>query len=145
MVAYSWTKLLLDRSTPVTHYDAILEDAAGMGIFKLPEGQTAVQVVAEFLSHVYHHIIGAIAKQIKDATLQITPLEFWFTVPAIWSDDAKDATMKAALRAGFATRCGHVQDKIFLITEPEAAAITALRKSTRDGSSVKVSSSPACL
>jgi molecular chaperone DnaK (HSP70) len=142
MVAHSWTKLLLDRGTPLTQFDDALEEVAGMGIFKQPPGKSAIQVVADYLSKVYNHILQAIAKQITEATLQITPLEFWFTVPAIWSDEAKHATLQAAHIAGFGTRPGNVEDKINLITEPEAAAIAALRKTTTDGMgpSVKVSS-----
>ncbi|KAJ0417519.1 hypothetical protein BJY00DRAFT_325500 [Aspergillus carlsbadensis] len=133
MVAQSWTKLLLDRGTPLTRFDDALEEAAGMGIFKLPPGKSAIQVVADYLSKVYDHILRSIAKQITEATLQITPLEFWFTVPAIWSDQAKDATLQAVRLAGFATRSGSVQDEINLITEPEAAAIAALRKTNAAG------------
>jgi molecular chaperone DnaK (HSP70) len=39
------------------------------------------------------------------------------TVPAIWSDDAKNLTRLAATRAGIPG------DKLNLITEPEAAAL----------------------
>ncbi|KAL2851693.1 hypothetical protein BJX68DRAFT_265937 [Aspergillus pseudodeflectus] len=138
MVAHSWTKLLLDRGTPLTQFDDALEEAAGMGIFKQPPGKSAIQVVADYLSKVYNHILQAIAKQITEATLQITPLEFWFTVPAIWSDEAKHATLQAARLAGFGTRPGNVEDKINLITEPEAAAIAALRKTTTDGMGASV-------
>ncbi|KAL3449873.1 hypothetical protein BJX65DRAFT_305887 [Aspergillus insuetus] len=140
MVAHSWTKLLLDLGTPLTQFDDALEDAAGMGIFKLPPGKSAIQVVADYLSNVYRHILQAIAKQITEATLQITPLEFWFTIPAIWSDEAKHATLQAARLAGFGTRPGNAEDKINLITEPEAAAIAALRKAATDGMGASVRS-----
>jgi molecular chaperone DnaK (HSP70) len=142
MTAYTWTKLLLDQDTPLTKYDdAALEDASGMGILRLPEGKGAVEVVSDFLSEVYKHILKTIAKQITEETLRITPLEFWFTVPAIWSDRAQDATRKAARLAGFGNTPGRSDDKIFMITEPEAAAIAALKKTTTDGlgASVKVS------
>lgn len=39
------------------------------------------------------------------------------TVPAIWSDSAKDLTRQAACRAGFP------DDSLVLISEPEAAAL----------------------
>jgi molecular chaperone DnaK (HSP70) len=44
-------------------------------------------------------------------------MSYIITVPAIWSDMAKNLTRKAASRAGFP------DDKITLITEPEAAAL----------------------
>jgi hypothetical protein len=75
MTAYSWTKLLLDRNTPLTKYDDTkLEDASGMGILRLPEGKNAVDVVSDYLSEVYQHILKTIAKRITEETLSITPL-----------------------------------------------------------------------
>jgi hypothetical protein len=139
MTEYSWTKLLLDQNSPLTRYDdAALEGASRSGILKLPEGKSAVEVVSDYLSDVYQHILTAIAKQITDETLAITPLEFWFTVPAIWSDQAQSAMRTAARTAGFGGRPG---DNIFLISEPEAAAVAALRKYTTNsmGGSVRVS------
>ncbi|OJJ58314.1 hypothetical protein ASPSYDRAFT_1179147 [Aspergillus sydowii CBS 593.65] len=133
MMSYSWTKLLLDRGTPLTSYDAALEGAVAIGMFRLPEDKDAVQVASDFLSGVYEHILTTIAKQITEEALKLTPLEFWFTVPAIWSDEAKNSTLEAARKAGFGSRKGNIQDTICLIPEPEAAAIAALRRSVNDG------------
>ncbi|TVY15152.1 Heat shock protein [Lachnellula arida] len=58
------------------------------------------------------------------ATFKITPMECWITLPAIWSDEAKDATLAAAKKAGFGNREG---DEVFTIAEPEAAAIATLK------------------
>jgi hypothetical protein len=147
MLSYSWTKLLLDQGTPLTQYDdSTLETASQTGILKLPTGKTAVDVVADYLSEVYQHILKTISKNITEADLRITPLEFWFTVPAIWSDRALDATRTAAQRAGFGKSSLRPMDQIFLISEPEAAAVTALKKYTTSsmGGSVKVSASLVC-
>ncbi|KAF3479675.1 uncharacterized protein GIQ15_06651 [Arthroderma uncinatum] len=134
MTAYSWTKLLLDGNTPLTKFDdATLEDASAMGIMGLPEGKSAADVVADFLTEVHDHIFKLIEKQITEETLRITPVEYWFTVPAIWSDQAKAHTKQAAQRAGFGSSLARPDDKIFMITEPEAAAIAALKKTTTDG------------
>ncbi|KAL2673962.1 hypothetical protein Neosp_012408 [[Neocosmospora] mangrovei] len=54
------------------------------------------------------------------------PVDFWLTVPATWSDAAKRLTMEAARDAGFASR---PNDRVRLITEPEAAAHLALKSS----------------
>jgi hypothetical protein len=142
MTAYSWTKLLLDKHTPLTRYDdAALEGASGAGILKLPAGRDAVGVVSDFLREVYHHILAIITKQFTEEALRITPIEFWFTVPAIWSDLAIDATRTAAERAGFGKSLWRPNDSIHMITEPEAAAIAALNRTTNDRleASVKVS------
>lgn len=50
-------------------------------------------------------------------------MQFWITVPAMWSDAAKTATIEAAQAAGFGSR---VMDTIHIITEPEAAALSVL-------------------
>ncbi|OAX80402.1 hypothetical protein ACJ72_05262 [Emergomyces africanus] len=128
MTAFSWTKLLLDQNAPLSKYDDPgLEKASEIGILRLPEGKRATDVVSDYLSEVYHHILQRIGKQITEDTLRATPLEFWFTVPAIWSDQAQNATVNAARQAGFGTR---PNDEIFLISEPEAAAIASLKKYT---------------
>jgi len=62
---------------------------------------------------------------VSAATLNMTPMECWVTLPAIWSEEAKNATLQAAKRAGFGSRPG---DEIFTIAEPEAAAIATLKK-----------------
>ena len=50
------------------------------------------------------------------------PTEFIITVPAIWSDRAKDITRLCAVEAGM----GRTRGEIHLIREPEAAGIYAL-------------------
>lgn len=142
MTSYSWTKLLLDQHTPSTHYDdTTLEDASGTGILRLPDGKDAIEVTSDFLSELYRHILKMITKQFTEEALCITSLEFWFTVPAIWSDQAKDATREAARLASFGDSPSRPHDKISMITEPEAAAIAALKRTTSDGleASAKVS------
>ncbi|KAL4942784.1 hypothetical protein BDV06DRAFT_211602 [Aspergillus oleicola] len=129
MVSYAWTKLLLDRGTPLTKYDdSALEAASNIGMMLLPENKSPEVLVGDYLAEVYEHILKKIAKSITEETLRVTPIEFWFTVPAIWSDRAQGATRDAAQRAGFAGTLRRPSDRLFLITEPEAAAISVLRK-----------------
>ncbi|CAD0083296.1 unnamed protein product [Aureobasidium vineae] len=54
--------------------------------------------------------------------IENTDIEWIVTVPAIWSDTAKDATLKAAQMAGLGR-----SSKLSLVTEPEAAAIYAFK------------------
>jgi molecular chaperone DnaK (HSP70) len=60
-------------------------------------------------------------------------LKYVVTVPAVWSDKAKDATLQAAIIAGIETK------QIFLVSEPEAAALHSLQ--TIQPNSVAVRSS----
>lgn len=52
----------------------------------------------------------------------MTKTQFVLTVPAVWSDAAKDATLKAAEKAGMGAR-----GELKLISEPEAAAVYTLK------------------
>ncbi|KAF9346263.1 hypothetical protein BGX26_002250 [Mortierella sp. AD094] len=47
---------------------------------------------------------------------------YCLTVPAMWSDKAKDVMRKAAVRAGLITGDDH-PDRLLLVSEPEAAAL----------------------
>jgi len=73
------------------------------------------------------------------ATYDMTPMECWITLPAIWSEEAKDATLNAAKKAGFG---GRPIDEVYTIAEPEAAAIATLKRYSGPNTlnSVKVSS-----
>ena len=50
-------------------------------------------------------------------------IEYVLTVPAIWTDSAKDLMVKAAINAGF----GKHRRNFNLVSEPEAAAAYTLR------------------
>ncbi|KAG0269289.1 hypothetical protein DFQ27_004152 [Actinomortierella ambigua] len=52
---------------------------------------------------------------------------YCLTVPAMWSDRAKDTMRKAAVRAGIIKDDDH-PDRLMLVTEPEAAALYCARK-----------------
>lgn len=136
MISYSWTKLLLDKTAPATAHDIPPQaNSEGTGMLKLPAGKMAEDVAADYLREVCNWTMQQLVKRISQEVLDVTPLEFWFTVPAIWSDGAKDATRTAARAAGFGTR---LDDKIFMIPEPEAAAIATLKNLTHDGSTTQV-------
>jgi len=125
--SYSWTKLLLDPSAKSTTHDdpALMEKVFGQGWMKLPPGKTAQDVCRDYLAQVYQYTMFKLEAMYPGA-LEFTPMEFWITVPAIWSDTAKAATRNAALEAGFGSRPG---DHLFMITEPEAAALASLVES----------------
>lgn len=124
--SYSWMKLRLDQHTRLTKFDDIsLASLPGSreGLLALPPGKDAVELCADYLRCVYDFTFSELERRMSEQVLKITPMEFWVTHPATWSDQAKQATLEAAKRAGFGTRPG---DTIHLITEPEAAAVAAL-------------------
>lgn len=128
MVSCSWTKLLLDKNALRTRDDdPDLADAIKSGIFRLPRGKKPIDVVTDYLRAVYNMFWGVLIEKLGGSDiLDVTPIEYWLTVPAIWSDEAKHLTAKAARTAGFGSR---KEDKLSLISEPEAAAHLALKSS----------------
>jgi molecular chaperone DnaK (HSP70) len=121
--SYLWTKLLLGKDSRTTlSRESDLKELYGKGFCTLPEGKTAKEVVTDYLRHLYNYLLERL-KRHDDRTYRITPMEFWITVPAMWTDAAKAATIEAAQAAGFGSR---QMDSIHIITEPEAAALAVL-------------------
>jgi hypothetical protein len=129
--SYSWTKLLLDTNANISeHDDPGFSGTEGIGVIQLPPFRDAQGVCEDFLSEVYKHTAKVIKAQITESTFDKLPMECWITLPAIWSDEAKAATLAAAKNAGFGRR---ETDEVFTISEPEAAAIATLNKYTKPG------------
>jgi hypothetical protein len=126
LISYSWTKLLLDKNAYVGEYDdPALSDMAGQGMMKLPDFRKAEEVCEDFLRELYIYLTSKLEDEITKSTYDTTPMECWITLPAIWSDEAKDATLNAAKKAGFGSR---PNDAVYTIAEPEAAAIATLKR-----------------
>jgi molecular chaperone DnaK (HSP70) len=80
--------------------------------------KTAVDVSADFLTHVNRHIeTEALPDAFGEGFLAAQSKMYVITVPAIWSDRAKALTRQAAARAGIP------KERLVLVTEPEAAAL----------------------
>lgn len=84
-------------------------------------GKSAVEIVADYLTEVRKHIWKGIAVQYGEALFASLPKELIVTVPAVWSERAKDLTLKAVGKAKFDAK------SISIVTEPEAAAVYTLR------------------
>ncbi|KAG9233806.1 hypothetical protein BJ875DRAFT_463193 [Amylocarpus encephaloides] len=80
------------------------------------------QLATDYLSQLYGHLMYTLEQQVGAAILRTIPLEFCITVPAIWSEASKEKTLKACEKAGIKSA-----SKILLVSEPEAAAIYALK------------------
>lgn len=117
---------MLDKNALVGEYDdPALADMAGQGMMKLPDFRKAEEVCEDFLHELYIYLTSKLRQEMTESTYDTTPMECWITLPAIWSDEAKDATLNAAWKAGFGSR---PDDAIFTIAEPEAAAIATLKR-----------------
>ncbi|KAK7514986.1 uncharacterized protein IWZ02DRAFT_372593 [Phyllosticta citriasiana] len=124
MASYSWFKLLLDSNVDRTKFDDVSLLMAYGGILQLPDWRSPRDVVEDYLGYVCEFATDFLAKRFTEENFRTIPVEVWITVPAIWSDAAKDQTRAAAMAAGFGSRPG---DTVKMITEPEAAAIDVLR------------------
>ncbi|XXH01548.1 hypothetical protein Hte_007908 [Hypoxylon texense] len=82
------------------------------------------QNITDYLSKLYEHFIYMIRNQIGRAMFESITVQFVLTVPAIWSENAKQRTLEAfrqvpGLPSGYSAT---------LVSEPEAAAVAAIRE-----------------
>ncbi|KAL2870171.1 Hsp70 family protein [Aspergillus lucknowensis] len=115
-------KLSLDTEADPTKFDdGLLSATMGTGILTVPEGKTAELVTEDYFRAVYSHILRIFETELKGCPLP--SITFYISVPAVWSERAKQATMLAATSAGFGSREG---DAVELIREPEAGLCYSL-------------------
>ncbi|KAI9665852.1 MAG: hypothetical protein M1821_003786 [Bathelium mastoideum] len=111
-------KLFLDRNQKLPHFVSPLDTAAQLRRYD----KTVMDAVSDYLTQLYTHTLDTLTRRYGASFVQSTRLEFVLTVPAVWSDAAKNATLHAAERAGLGSR-----HELRLISEPEAAAVYTLK------------------
>lgn len=111
-------KLFLDRAQSLPTYISPIETAAHLK----DHDKTVLDALTDYLSLLHKHTIEHLVRRYGPAFTSYTPLEYVLTLPAIWSDAAKHATLLAASRAGMGP--AHT---IKLISEPESAALYTLK------------------
>ncbi|THY77779.1 hypothetical protein D6C86_07246 [Aureobasidium pullulans] len=87
-------------------------------------GVTTYEAVSDYMSVVFKHAKDAMIVKYGEPMVSNTPIRIVLTVPAVWSDAAKNATLRAAEKAGMGTN-------ICMISEPEAAshyAVTSINQ-----------------
>lgn len=87
--------------------------------------------VSDYLTQLYKHTMETLTRRYGESFMAITKVQFVLTVPAVWSDSAKHATLQAAERAGMGEMA-----ELMIISEPEAAALYTLK--TVQSSNVRV-------
>ncbi|KAH8595949.1 hypothetical protein B0O99DRAFT_511415 [Bisporella sp. PMI_857] len=112
--AVAGVKLLLDPDQPKPIY--IPSGNAKNELKKLPKDP--VDVAADFIGAMYKHALGKIESAVDKDYFHFCQKQFVLSVPAVWSDKAKDKTLRAAKKAGI--------HPVVLIKEPEAAALYTL-------------------
>ncbi|KAI9764968.1 MAG: hypothetical protein M1840_007890 [Geoglossum simile] len=136
--ALVWTKLELEQQERRDELWMILTALVGMNDLDyskivesagLPQYPTKdpVDIVAEYLSKVREYLVHTIQDEYSPEYLSTTIVDLVVTVPAVWTDAAKDRTFHAIHKAGFTTKKFKKLRDIILVTEPEAAAVYTLR------------------
>ncbi|KAI3061041.1 hypothetical protein CBS147353_10098 [Aspergillus niger] len=117
-------KLLLDPDHQRPLFDTKGATATQSELQKL--GKPLQEVLSDYISAIYQHSLAAIsAKFPKGYILTSIEKQLVLSVPAVWSDKAKDITLRAARNAGL--------NPIELIKEPEAAALFTLNYMNQRG------------
>ncbi|KAL8702742.1 MAG: hypothetical protein Q9201_004095 [Fulgogasparrea decipioides] len=91
-------------------------------ILELPLGLNSAEVISDYLSAIYKHVMVTLNRRIDKMLMQQAVVTFALTVPAIWSDAARKKTQEAAVRAGMGK-----QTSPQIYSEPECGAIHALK------------------
>jgi hypothetical protein len=111
-------KLFLERNHKLPHFVSPLDTAAQLGKY----GKTVMDAVSDYLREIYNHTMETLTRRYGETFMGMTKVQFVLTVPAVWSDAAKDATLRAAEKAGMGNK-----GDLKLISEPEAAAVYTLK------------------
>jgi len=119
-----WTKLQLELVAPTGDAAKIIEEGAltAQVLDKQP-----VDIIADFLTKVKEHTIKHLHEVYRQEVWSKLPITLVVTVPAVWSDAAKDSTLGAVRLAGFDTSSFPQLKRTVLATEPEAAAIYTIK------------------
>ena len=70
-------------------------------------------MTSDYLTELCKHLMYTLEQKVGASILRTIPLEFCLTVPAIWSEVAKEKTLKACQKAGLKSKA-----EILLVSEP---------------------------
>ncbi len=116
--ACTWTKVLLDENYRHAGYKSrVLRKALNSGYLHVPNSHSCEQVIAAFLRHLLDSM-GDFLQRLPGYGKQ--PVEYWFTIPGVYSGAARARMSSAIQNAGYGNR---PQDSVNLLTEGEAAAV----------------------
>ncbi|KAI9250223.1 hypothetical protein BDA99DRAFT_608518 [Phascolomyces articulosus] len=87
----------------------------------LENGITPVQAVADYLGVLHKHTLEELKRGFAK-NYDTETFRYCLTVPAVWSDKAKQLMRQAAIQAGLIS-ASDPSDRLILISEPEAAAL----------------------
>ncbi|KAL5333003.1 hypothetical protein BJX70DRAFT_403990 [Aspergillus crustosus] len=115
---YTWTKILLDENQRHEGFQSTLVSDASKAFFVRPESTECQALIIDFLARPHTYILDGLVNNYSSLAL---PVEYWFTVPAVWKDKTLGLMKEAINAAGYTTR---PQDSIWAISEAEAASLS---------------------
>jgi molecular chaperone DnaK (HSP70) len=119
--------LLLDPKNRIArNAEAVLTSMRLLGTLN----KTAEDVAADYLRMVWDYTKSDIQRVRGDNWASIYTLRCVLTVPAIWSQIAKEKTLKIARLAG-------LPDNLSMVTEQEAAALAVLKERKQEDESLE--------
>ncbi|KAI0112375.1 hypothetical protein GGR51DRAFT_568510 [Nemania sp. FL0031] len=124
--AIEWFKLLLLNNNDLQDHlqeSSHLHDAQ-QSLRRL--GQSPVQLVADYLKVLWDHALGQICNAKGQDLINGMPFYIVLTVPAIWTDYARDRMRQAAGLAGILKPRLAGDTILSFVSEPEAAAIATM-------------------
>ncbi|KAG0321515.1 Heat shock 70 kDa protein 12A [Podila horticola] len=125
LVAWGWSSRLKEmepsksKYTPLYKYKPYLDENISLSPW---EGQISVpEAISDYLK-VFHDYAAETIEQEIGRRFTRENFRYCLTVPAMWSDKAKDIMRQAAIRSGLIKEDDH-PDRLMLVSEPEAAAL----------------------
>ncbi|CAK7222239.1 hypothetical protein SBRCBS47491_004798 [Sporothrix bragantina] len=122
-----WFKLLLLRDADIRddiRNSPYLQSARQQASLLGEDG--VIDLIADFLRHLWQHALREIELQIDAVHLQNLPFKVALTIPAIWPQYARNMMKSAVRRAGILQRRDIADTTLILVEEPEAAALATL-------------------
>ncbi|KAI9654197.1 MAG: hypothetical protein M1821_006725 [Bathelium mastoideum] len=116
-------KLMLDPNQKRPLFDTGGAQATKVEIAKL--GKPPIDIASDYMAAIFKHALEVISGKLPKSYLDLLDKYYVLSVPAVWSDKAKDSTLRAARNAGISP--------IELIKEPEAAAMYTLHYLKQQG------------
>ena len=100
-------------------YKTRLDESADFPPWSSPV--SVADAIADYLRAMHEYAAGKIEQQLGRRFTRES-FQYCLTVPAMWSDKAKDTMRKAAIQAGIVKE-NDIPDRLMLVSEPEAAAL----------------------
>ena len=104
-------------------FKLLLEPTAASSLPVLPAGLTVQRVVADYL-RCMHSLFMERLRMKYGSTIAAENVGWYLTVPAMWSEAAKQTMRRAAVDAGLVTQADSIE-RLSLVLEPEAASLYA--------------------